>query len=64
MKGNCHIRSLSYAHPKRIWGTGNNGVELMLRNLTFNEIETLGEMMLALVALAVPIVTLAYFLTT
>ena len=36
----------------------------MLRNLTFNEIEMLGEMMLAFVALAVPIVTLAYFLTT
>ena len=37
---------------------------MMFRNFTFNDIEQLGEIMLAGVALLVPILALVLFLTT
>lgn len=36
----------------------------MFRNFTFNDIEMLGEMMLATVALLVPVLVIALFFTT
>ncbi len=37
---------------------------MIFRNFTFNNIEQLGEVLLAIVALLVPIVALSLFLTT
>jgi len=37
---------------------------MMFRNLTFNDIENLGEAMLATVALLVPVLAIVLFLTT
>jgi hypothetical protein len=62
VKGKRNTRRIEYAHPKDL-GSVQQGEWMMFRNFTFNDIERLGEVMLAVVALMIPVLAITLFLS-